>query len=231
MTCTMASVRAGRRGAWPRRRATIGRGHRAADRGPAGWPPRGWPGRGQPGGARPSSQCAWLEPRPTGGPSPPSSPRPGPGPARRSGTLPERVGPHQHRPHGHDPDIDGEQRPVADDDRVRTAVCQRQPGGIGLDPAPATERASMPPDRSTAITSGHTSAISGVSSPVPEAISTARPGRNGPLRPGHRPAPGAGNRRGSHPRRRRPHRLPPAWRLPTCQSHVPGRIARRLARS
>ena len=40
----------------------------------------------------------------------------------------------------------------------------------------AAERASMPPDRSTAITSGHTCAIKDVSRPVPEPISTARPG-------------------------------------------------------
>jgi hypothetical protein len=44
------------------------------------------------------------------------------------------------------------------------------------------ERASMPPDRSAATTSGHTAVINGVSSPVPEAISTARLSWNGPPR-------------------------------------------------
>jgi hypothetical protein len=49
----------------------------------------------------------------------------------------------------------------------------------------AVERASMPPDRSTAATSGHTCVISGVCRPVPEAISTARPGL--PRRRQHHP--------------------------------------------
>jgi hypothetical protein len=39
-------------------------------------------------------------------------------------------------------------------------------------------------DRSTATTADQTSLIRGVSRPVPEAISTARPGRNGPPRAG-----------------------------------------------
>jgi hypothetical protein len=46
----------------------------------------------------------------------------------------------------------------------------------------APERASIPRDRSTASTGCQVAAISGVSSPVPDAISTAGPAGNGPPR-------------------------------------------------
>ena len=80
----------------------------------------------------------------------------------------------------------------------------------------------MPPDRSTAATCGHTSAISGVSKPVPEAISTARPGRNGP--PRARASASTGRRypprdtSQSRAAASNPARMPAA----SCRSQVPG---------
>ena len=95
----------------------------------------------------------------------------------------------------------------------------------------AAERASMPPDRSTAATCGHTCAISGVSSPVPEAISTARPGRNGP--PRARASASTGRR---YPPREASQPAAAASKsacmaAASARSQVPGRSARRRARS
>ena len=69
-------------------------------------------------------------------PAPGQTPDPDLDGDEKRSTVTQRAGPHQHRPGGHDAGrLGGEQRPVADDDRYRAAIGQRQPGGISLDPA------------------------------------------------------------------------------------------------